>query len=295
MSKKYKLFFLVIGLIVIGLITALLTNTKNIAVLNPAGYIADKEHRLLVFTVILMLVIVVPVFAMTFFIAVKYREGNRKARYTPDWDRSKVLESIWWGFPLAIITILSVVTWTSSHQLDPSKPIASSTKPMTIQVVALQWRWLFIYPEQNIATINYLQFPEKTPIDFQITSDAPMNAFWIPKLGGQMYAMSGMSTHLHLQADQTGQYRGSSTNISGQGFAGMNFAVHTVSKSDFASWVDKTRQSKNILSNAKYGDIARPTQKHKAIFFSLASDDLYQSIDKKYAPAAAAGSKAMTH
>ena len=132
----------------------------------------------------LSLIVVIPVYIMLFLFAWKYREGNTKAKYSPDWDHSALLETIWWTVPLLLITILSVVTWNSSHDLDPFRPLNSSVKPVKIQVVALQWKWLFIYPEQNIASVNYVEFPVNTPVDFEITADAPMNSFWIPQVGG---------------------------------------------------------------------------------------------------------------
>ena len=195
------------------------------AVLDPKGFIAFEERDLLYITALLMLTVVVPVLVLAVVICWKYRAGNKKAKYEPEWDKSWALELVWWGFPCIIVALLSVLTVKSCLDLDPFKPLESDVKPLKIQVVALQWKWLFIYPEQKIATINFVQFPEKTPINFELTADAPMNSFWIPQLGGQIYAMPGMSTKLHLIANEAGSYRGSSSNISGNGFAGMIFTA----------------------------------------------------------------------
>src|SRR5476649_860688 len=168
MSKKYKLGLLVVALSLFTLLTIRYLETANIAVLNPAGQVAQKERNLIIFVLALSLVIVIPVFVLLFGFAWRYREGNRKARYSPNLDHNPIVETIWWLIPSALIVIFSVVTWRSSHTLDPRASLASNTKPMTIQVVALDCKWLFIYPEQNIATVNYVQFPVATPLNFQI-------------------------------------------------------------------------------------------------------------------------------
>lgn len=280
MGKKYKL--LLFALIILGLIITLVINLTHADVLNPKGIIAQKEYDLLIFATLLMLVIVIPVFIMTFTIAWKYREGNKKARYSPDWSGSRLYESIWWGFPLVIILILSIVAWQSSHDLHPFKPIKSDTKPMTIQVVALQWKWLFIYPEQKIATINFVQMPVNTPIRFEITADAPMNSFWIPSLGGQIYAMSGMSTELNLIADKPGNYRGSSANISGEGFSGMKFIAKSTSNNDFNKWFKDAQSSSHYLDMVEYIKLAKPSKNNPVAYYSLADEDLYNKIMAKY-------------
>jgi cytochrome o ubiquinol oxidase subunit 2 len=181
-----------------------------------------------------------------------------------------------------IIVILGVVTWQSSHELDPYKDLDSSVAPVNVQVVALQWKWLFIYPDQQIATVNELIIPEKTPINFTITSDAPMNSFWIPSLGSQVYAMSGMSTELRLMADKTGEYRGSSANISGTGFADMNFMAKSRTKADFDAWVQQTKHLDTGLDEATYKTLAEPDVKERPLYYSLKDVDLYDKIIMKY-------------
>ncbi|MEK7599853.1 MAG: ubiquinol oxidase subunit II [Patescibacteria group bacterium] len=282
MNKRHSLApFIIIPLLAL-LIVSIFLGTHDIALLNPQGLIAQKQFDLLVFASILSLIVLVPVFALTFFIVWRYREGNTKAKYSPDWDSSRILETIWWTVPLALILVLSVVTWSSSHELDPSKPLASTTKPVTIQVVALEWKWLFIYPEEQIATVNYVKFPMSTPVNFNITADAPMNSFWIPSLGGQIYAMSGMSTKLHLEADGAGKYKGSSANISGRGFAGMNFVAESTSQDDYKTWVRSAQEYGDSLTTADYDQLAKPSQNNKPQTFSYVSPNLYNDVLMKY-------------
>jgi cytochrome o ubiquinol oxidase subunit 2 len=229
-----------------------------------------------------MLTVVVPVLVLTVVICCKYRAGNKKAKYHPEWDNSWALELVWWGFPCVIVALLSVLTFKSCLDLDPFKPLVSDVKPLRIQVVALQWKWLFIYPEQKIATINFVQFPEKTPINFDITADAPMNSFWIPQLGGQIYAMPGMNTKLHLIADEAGSYRGSSSNISGNGFAGMIFTAKASSEAEFNAWARSVRKDSKDLTLDLYDKIALPTEYDPVSFYSLKDEALYDSIIMKY-------------
>lgn len=282
MRNKEKFGLVAMALIAFIAVLTMLVYGNDIPVLNPQGEIADKERNLIIFGTILSLIVVLPVFTMTFVIAWKYRENNKKAKYQPDWDHSRLFESIWWGVPLILITILSVVTWKSSHELDPFKPIQSAEKPVVIQVVALEWKWLFIYPEQGIATVNYVQFPKDTPVNFEITSDAPMNSFWIPSLGGQIYAMSGMVTKLHLMADQTGEYRGSSANISGRGFSGMKFIAEATSEASFQDWTQKVRNSAPGLDLELYSDLSKPSEDNPVKQYALVDKNLFEYITHKY-------------
>lgn len=274
------------GSILLAVITvlglAIYLQDKNIAILNPQGIIADKQLSLLIFTTILGLVVVVPVFAMLFGFAWKYREGNKKAKYTPDEDGNRLFEALWWGIPIIIIIILSIVTWFSTHDLDPYKPLKSNQKPITIQVVALQWRWLFIYPDQKIATINEVRFPENTPINFEITADAPMSAFWIPSLGSQTYAMNGMASQLKLQANGVGEYQGTNTNINGEGYSKMTFKAISLTRADFDKWVDELMVNESGLHLWEYEELAVATEDTKVHYFSLHDDELFGKIMMKY-------------
>lgn len=295
LPRRLKISLLIILFVSVGLFLAAYIRNHDVAVLNPQGLIAHKQRNLLIFAALLSLIVVIPVFIMTFVFAYKYRETNHKARYTPDHDHSLAAETVWWGVPLILITILSVVTWNSSHALDHFKPLDTTTKPLTVQVVALQWKWLFIYPEQRIATVNYLQIPEQTAINFEITSDAPMNSLWIPQLGGQVYAMSGMSTKLHLMADQTGSYEGLSANISGEGFADMRFKVDSVSQTDFEQWVGQQQQSTAQLDRTSYQSLAEPSLNHPVSIYQLSESTLYNDIVMKFSAPHHGGQPSTSH
>ncbi len=282
MSKKSNILLALLTFICAALLYLFIANIDSMAILSPRGEIADKQRNLIILTTLMSVLIIVPVFFMTFYFVWKYREGNKKAKYQPDWDHSVLAETIWWTVPLIMILILAGITWKTSHDLDPFKPINSSTNSLTIQVVALDWKWLFIYPDQQIASLNYVQFPERTPIKFEITADAPMNSFWIPRLGGQIYAMTGMSTQLNLMADSTGTYRGSSANISGRGFAGMNFEAKSTTRLDFDSWVNRVKQSDNSLTLNQYKILSLPSENNSPATFSYVDPHLYDSVIMKY-------------
>lgn len=279
--KKYKTAFYIFLCAVAVILSTLYFFSLDIAVLHPKGMIAHREKDLIHTSSLLMLIVVIPVLVLTAIIAMKYKASN-KAKYTPEWDHSHIAEAIWWGVPCLIILVLGVLTWKSSHALDPFKPIDSDKKPVTIQVVALQWKWLFIYPEENIATVNYIEIPEKTPINFTITADAPMNSFWVPELGGQVYAMPGMKTKLHLIADEMGSFRGSSANLSGTGFSGMQFIVKASSDQQFLQWLDSARSSPNTLTLNEYKKLSLPSENTPPTFYRLEADDLYEKIVMKY-------------
>jgi cytochrome o ubiquinol oxidase subunit 2 len=282
MKVKARIFGVVVILVAVvaGAIYAL--HGHQFAVLNPGGVIADRERTLIYVSLLLSVLVVVPVFALTIGIAWRYRASNTKAVYSPELDGNRIAETIWWLIPLALIVVLAVISWRSTHELDPAKALQSSVQPLTIEVVALDWKWLFIYPEEHIATVNYIQFPVDRPVNFQITSDAPMNSFWIPQLGGQIYAMSGMSTHLHLMASRSGDYRGVSANISGRGFAGMRFTARASSAGDYSVWLQSVRRSPLTLSADAYVQLARPSENDLATVYSTSEAGLYDKILMKY-------------
>ncbi len=292
-SKKRATILLILAapLLVSGVVAAVWWFTaKDVAILDAAGVIAREERGLLVFASLLSLLVVIPVFVLTYHVVWKYRAENKKARYEPDWDNNNKLEALWWGVPLALIIILSVVTWISSYRLDPFRPLVSDKKPLEIQVVALQWKWLFIYPEQNIASVNYVQFPEDRPVTFTITSDAPMNSFWIPELGGQIYAMSGMSTKLHLMADHPDEYRGVSANLSGEGFADMAFAARSSTQTSFDQWVQDIKNHdeselghiQTFLSPDVYETLRQPSVVKDDYLYAGVQPGLYDEIVNHY-------------
>lgn len=280
--QKFALFVFLISAMVITLLGLVVMYSPSIAVLNPQGIIALKERNLIFISIFLMLIVVIPVFIMTTLFAWRYRASNKRAKYDPNWDHSLLAEAIWWGVPFIIVFILAIITWTSTHELDPFQPLETDKKPLNIQVIALQWKWLFVYPEQNIATVNFLNFPEKTPIVFEITADAPMNSFWIPQLGGQIYAMPGMTTQLHLMADQPGQFQGSSANLSGEGFSRMTFIAEATSESDFDQWVQSVKAAADPFGWEEYNQLAKPSVYHSTAAFALSTQDLFKQILMKY-------------
>lgn len=283
MKTSFKTIFFILLVIVIGMLVALYWGPLNTPVLEPSGTIADKERDLIITASLLMLIVVIPVFILTFVFAWRYRESNEKARHAPDWEHNYIAEYCWWGIPILIIIVLAVITWKSSHDLNPFKPLVSVKKPVKIQVVALNWKWLFIYPEEGIATINFIQFPEQTPLNFEITSDAPMNSFWIPALGGQIYAMPAMRSKLHLIANKIGTFRGSSANISGDGFANMRFIAKSTSEEDFKDWVQTAKQSKKQLGLKEYNQLLTPNALYEPVAtFVLTEKDLFDQIIMKY-------------
>lgn len=281
MSEKTKLLIIFGIFAAVGAAGIAFLFLGDIAVLNPKGEIAYKQRTLLTITTVLMLIVVVPVFVMAFVIAWRYREGNKKAKkYEPEWDYSALAESVWWGVPCLIIIALGYFNWKGCHELDPFKPLAE--KQLTIQVVALDWKWLFLYPEQGIATVNFVQFPEKVPVYFEITADAPMNSFWIPQLGGQIYAMAGARSKIHLVAEEPGEFRGSSANISGEGFSGMKFIAKSSSPEDFAAWVESVRGGANVLNWAEYEKLAKPSSYNPVTSYTWEDKDLFERILMQY-------------
>lgn len=254
----------------------------EIAMLMPKGIIALKERNLLFFIQVIMLLVIIPVYILTFIFSWKYRAHNTKAKYRPDWSHSALAECLWWGIPALFTIIICIATWFSTYELDPYRPIDPKEKSLKIQVVALQWKWLFIYPEEKIATVNFFQFPEKVPVNFEITADAPMNSFWIPQLGGQIYAMPKMKTFLNLIADAKGDYRGSSANLSGTGFAGMVFTAKATSDEDYRSWLEDVKKSGKTLNLEEYNKLAAPSEYNPVAFYQLAEDDLFNCILNKY-------------
>lgn len=258
-------------------------HNQDIAVLNSQGVIADKEKSLIITATLLGMLVIIPVYILTIAIALKYREKNhRSKKYEPTWDHSRWLEGVWWAIPLIIIGILSVITWRSSYALDPFKPLQSTAAPVDVQVVALDWKWLFIYPEKGVASINEAHFPVNTPVRFSITSDSVMNSFWIPQLSGQIYAMPGMATELNVMARNTGRYQGSSANISGSGFAGMTFNAKAESQTAFNEWIKEAAGSKQNLTLGNYHELAKPSKNNTVALYSKVDKGLFDYIVMKY-------------
>ncbi|NTJ61637.1 ubiquinol oxidase subunit II [Agrobacterium rhizogenes] len=259
----------------------------NMVVLAPSGDIAVQQRNLIAISTVLMLLIIVPVIALTLFFAWKYRQSNTSATYEPEWHHSTKLELVIWSAPLAIIIALGSVTWISTHKLDPYRPldridatrsIPADVKPLNVEVVALDWKWLFLYPDQGIATVNELAAPVDTPINFKITSSSVMNSFFVPALAGQIYAMPGMETKLHAVINQAGEYQGFSANYSGAGFSNMRFKFHGFSQADFDEWVKKVRSEGNRFGRFEYLKLEQPSEKDPVQYFSSLAPKLYDAI-----------------
>lgn len=250
--------------------------------LEPSGPVTRTIEELFLITVALMSLVLIPVFGMTAWFIWKFRSSNDRVPYTPNWDRSTGIEWLVWLFPGLIIAILAYLTWIYSHRLDPFKPLASDIPALEIQVVALDWKWLFIYPKQNIAVVNELAFPVNRPVNFKITSDTVMNSFFIPRLGGQIYAMAGMETQLHLLADKPGRYLGENAQYSGRGFPYQNFVANVTSEQGFKNWIAKARQSSLALDLKRFNELAQASVRHPVTYYASVSPDLFKQIIDKF-------------
>jgi len=252
--------------------------------LSPAGPVGLAERSIMLFTFALSGIVVIPVFFLLFYFSYRYRAGHPKARahHHPEWDHpTRFHEVFWWLIPSLIIAVLAVVAWRSSAFLNPYNPIGAAPA-LTVEVVALDWKWLFIYPDQGIASVNRLELPAGVPVHFLLTADAPMNSFWIPALGGQIMAMPGMTTQLNLEARATGTYDGASANISGEGFAGMAFAAVSVSPEEFDAWVKEAKSAHRPLDATAYRALAAPSSYVPPTLYSSVSSGLFPSIMMSY-------------
>ena len=279
--KKYFIFF---GLSSLCAVT-LLGGCSTILVLDPKGPIGEAERFVIIAAILLMLIVVIPVFIMAFWFPAKFRASNTEATYMPKWSRSAGIEFFMWGVPIAIVTLLGILAWNTTHSLDPYRPIPSADKPVNIEAVCLDWKWLFIYPDHNIATVNQITFPVNVPVSFKITSDTVMASFFIPQLGSQIYAMAGMQTQLNLLADKPGTYTGQNQQFTGRGYADMHFEANAVSKEEFQSWVQKIRQSPEKLDPDRYEKLAKPSDGyHPVTYFSSVKPGLFEYILRKSDP-----------
>ncbi|WP_106475516.1 ubiquinol oxidase subunit II [Phytohalomonas tamaricis] len=262
----------------------LLSGCDSMVLMNSKGQVGAEQKYLILTSTWLMLIVVIPAILMTLIFAWKYRASNKQAKYSPNWSHSNKVEAVVWGIPCLIIVALATLTWKSTHALDPHKPIDSDVAPINIQVVALDWKWLFIYPDQGIATINQIAFPKDVPVNFQVTSNSVMNSFFIPQLGSQIYAMAGMQNSVHLMANEAGTYGGMSANYSGHGFSDMTFtALAMNSPQEFDEWVNKVKASSETLGRNEFEKVAEPSQKNPVEYFSSVEPHLFQNIIDKFA------------
>ncbi|OBZ94534.1 ubiquinol oxidase subunit II [Pararhizobium polonicum] len=259
----------------------------NMVVMSPSGDIANQQRDLILVSTVLMLLIIIPVLFLTLFFAWRYRHSNTKATYAPDWHHSTRLEIVIWSAPLAIVMALGAVTWISTHKLDPYRPldrldaaraIPAETKPLTVEVVALDWKWLFFYPDLGIATVNELAAPVDVPINFKITSSSMMNSFYIPALAGQIYAMPGMQTKLHAVINKEGTFDGFSANYSGDGFSHMRFKFHGLTQQGFDEWVGRVKTQGTALNRDAYLKLEKPSEKEPVRYYASAEKGLYEAI-----------------
>jgi cytochrome o ubiquinol oxidase subunit 2 len=251
-------------------------------VLNPKGPIADAERGLLIDAFSVMMLVIVPVIVMAFLFSWRYRSSNRGARYAPTWAYSARVDAVVWLIPALIVIAVGVLVWRSTHKLDPYREIASNVPPLDVQVVAQDWKWLFIYPEQGIAVVNQMAIPARRPISLRITSDTVMNSFYVPALAGQIYAMAGMQTRLQLLADAPGSFVGRNTQYSGGGFSDQHFEVLAMSPADFDAWVAKAKQSPDKLDAATYARLAEKSRRNPVATYSAIEPRLFDSIIAKY-------------
>ncbi|WEK50192.1 MAG: ubiquinol oxidase subunit II [Candidatus Kaistia colombiensis] len=272
------------GLRWIVLASVALTCSGCIGVLHPKGPVGNAEKLILINSVAIMLTIVIPTIVVILFVAWWFRASNTRAKYQPTFVYSGQVELIVWAIPLLVILLLGGIAWIGSHDLDPPKPLVADVKPLEVQVVSLDWKWLFLYPEQGIATVNQLVIPAATPVHFELTSSSVMNAFFVPQLGGMIYTMHGMRTNLNLLANAPGEFHGLSSNYSGNGFSGMHFTVRAVPAADFASWLQTAQQSTEVLDDAAYVALSHPSENVVPAIYKLGSPQLFHSIVTQVLP-----------
>jgi len=281
--KRIKFAIGVLAILSLALAVFFLLRSENALLTHPKGIIARSELDLIGTNYLLMLTVVVPTLIALFWIAWKYRAKNTKAQFDPEHSHGVFGELVLWIIPSVVIAVMAVITWYATHELDPYKPLKSDVKTLEIQVMALDWKWLFIYPEQGIATLNFVQFPDSTPIHFVLSADgSPMNSFWLPQLSGQIYCMSGMITPLHIMADGPGEYTGRAAEINGPGFADMTFVAKSTSPSDFDDWVAFAKQSPLELTESNYNELLKSSMNDPVTFYSHVEEGLFDKIVMKY-------------
>ena len=247
-------------------------------VLEPVGPVGNAEKLILINSTAIMLAIVIPVIVVTIAVAWWFRRGNKKAEYRPDWEYSGAIELVVWSIPALTVILLGGIAWIGSHDLEPSKPLQSAGPPLKVEVVSLDWKWLFIYPDQGIATVNQLVVPAGKPISFRLTSATVWNSFFVPRFGTMIYTMPRMTTRLNLQADRQGVYDGLSSHYSGEGFSGMRFKVHAVPPQQFAAWAQGAQGSGPALDGRAYADLSKPSSYVKPLTYGAVTPGLFDSI-----------------
>ena len=263
---------------------ALLTASCNRGILDPIGPVAAQEKQILINSTAIMLAIIIPTMIATVGVAFWFRRGNSKATYRPDWEYSGAIELVVWSIPALTILLLGGIAWIGSHALEPSKPLASDTPALKVDVVSMDWKWLFIYPDQHLATVNQLVVPAGTPVSFRLTSATVWNVFFVPQMGTMIYTMPRMTTRLNLQADRQGVFEGRSAHFSGDGFPGMEFKVHSLSPQQFAAWAASAKGGGKVLDAKTYALLSQPTSYVKPMTFGNVAPGLFEAIATGRAP-----------
>lgn len=263
---------------------ALLAAGCNRGILDPVGPVAAQEKQLLINSTAIMLAIIIPTMIATVAFAFWFRRGNKKAVYRPDWEYSGAIELVVWAIPALTIMLLGGITWIGSHDLDPGKPLASKVQPLKVDVVSLDWKWLFIYPDQHIATVNQLVVPAGTPVSFRLTSATVWNVFWVPQMGTMIYTMPRMTTKLNLQADRRGVFQGRSAHFSGDGFPGMQFNVQSLPPDQFAMWAQGASGQGPALDGRSYAELSKPSSYVKPMTYGAVAPGLFDAIVANRAP-----------
>ncbi|MGF6816686.1 cytochrome o ubiquinol oxidase subunit 2 [Paraburkholderia atlantica] len=280
-GKLFRIALAIAGLTSLGGCSWVLFDTK--------GSVGLQERDLIILCIGLMLIVVIPAILLTFIFSWRYRASNHEATYAPEWAHSTKIEIVVWGVPILIIVALAAIVWKSTHELDPYRPLDVPGQPINVQVIATDWKWIFIYPDLGIATVNQLVFPAHRQVAFSITSNSTMGTFFIPQLGGQIYAMAGMRTQLHLMANEEGKYRGMSGNFNGPGFSDMKFVATATTEDEFQRWVAQVRTSPIALDFSAFQKVAKPSQGTGVVHFSQVQSGLFKAvIDQFVNPGAAA-------
>jgi cytochrome o ubiquinol oxidase subunit 2 len=256
----------------------LLTTACNRGILDPVGPVGAQEKQILINSTAIMLAIIIPTMIATVAFAWWFRRGNSKATYRPDWEYSGAVEMVVWAIPALTIMLLGGIAWIGSHDLDPARPLKSATPPLKVEVVSLDWKWLFIYPDQGIATVNQLVVPAGTPVSFRLTSATVWNSFFVPQMGTMIYTMPRMTTRLNLQADRPGTYDGLSSHFSGDGFSGMQFQVQALPADQFAMWAQGSHGQGAALDGRGYAELSKPSSYVKPMTYGAVAPGLFDAI-----------------
>ena len=269
------------GVLTLGLLT-LLSGCSDLRILQPVGPIGVADRQVILIAFALMMIVVIPVIVMSVAIPWRYHAGNSKAAYKPEWTHSTAVEVVVWLIPALIVAALGLLVWNSTHRLDPYAPLPASQQPLQVEVVSMDWKWLFIYPQLGIASVNQLVFPTGRPLDLRLTSDSVMTSFFIPRLGSQIYAMAGMQTRLNLQADQAGKYLGENSQYSGKGFSFMQFQAQATDANGFSKWVRQVKNSPMTLNKTGFAQLENPDMHSPVSYYGKVTPGLFETIMGKF-------------